>query len=58
MTYIKELEIDNRFGKSFFGIEYIAIQTDSKGMPLVQIKFTGVTQNAKWFKDKIKSKSL
>ena len=57
-TYIENLEITSPFGESIFNIEYNAIQLDSKGQPLMKIKFSGITYNAKWFKDKIRSKSL
>jgi hypothetical protein len=58
MSYIRELEIDSRFNSLWFGVKYIATQTDSKGNPLMSIKFKGVTQNPNWFKNKIKSKKL
>ena len=61
-TFIKELEISNPFLTDNFDIKYEAIQTDSKGLPLVKIKFKSIIpfnqESAIWFRDKMKSKSL
>lgn len=61
-TFIKQLEICNPFLTDNFEIEYEAIQTDSKGQPLIKIKFKGKMpfsqESAVWFRNKMKSKSL
>ena len=61
-TYITDLEISSPFLTDYYIIEYKAIQTDSKGQPLMKIKFNGKIpfskQSAIWFKDRFKSKSL